>query len=60
MLLPFTSREAGFLDRFLEEGVIDASFLTDDSELQERIERHPLLAWKAQNVREHKTERRSG
>ena len=54
MLLPFTSSEKRFLDRLLEDGVIDAPLLTEDVELRERIERHPLVEWKAQNVREHK------
>jgi len=54
VLLPFTSEERQFLDRLLEDGVIEAAMLTEDSVLRERIERHPLLAWKAKNVREHK------
>ena len=58
VLLPFTNRETRFLDRLLDEGVVDASLLTDNSELRERIEQHPLLAWKAENVREHKIEGR--
>lgn len=55
VLLPFTEQEAEFLDRLLDTGVVDALLLTDDRELQERIARHPLLAWKAQNVREHRS-----
>jgi predicted nucleotidyltransferase component of viral defense system len=54
VLLPFTEGETQFLDRLLDEGLVDASLLTDDVELKERIEQHPLLAWKAQNVREHR------
>jgi hypothetical protein len=54
ILLPFTERETRFLNNLLDEGFVDASLLTDNVELKERIEQHPLLAWKAQNVREHK------
>ncbi len=36
------------------EGFDPATLLTDDPELQIRIESHPLLRWKAQNVRRHK------
>lgn len=53
-LLPFTDNEKRFLDRLLDEGVIDAGLLTEDSGLQRKVERHPMLAWKAQNVRQYK------
>jgi predicted nucleotidyltransferase component of viral defense system len=53
-LLPLTDSEKEFLDRLLDEGRIDASLLTDDAELKQRIESHPLLEWKALNVRRHK------
>ena len=43
-----------FLDELLDRGRIDASFLTDDAVLKHRIESHPLLEWKAFNVRRHK------
>lgn len=52
-LLPFTGRERAFLDRLLDEGEGDATLLTDDPELQQRIDSQPLLAWKAQNVRSY-------
>ena len=54
-LLPFTDGERAFLDRLLDEGEIDATLLTDDPGLQQRIEAQPLLAWKAQHVRSHRT-----
>jgi hypothetical protein len=53
-VLPFTDSEKEFLDTLLETGVIEASLLTSDTELGQRIESHPLLAWKAFNVRRHK------
>jgi len=53
-LLAFTEYEREFLDRLLDEGRIDASLLTEDAALKQRIESHPLLEWKALNVRRHK------
>ncbi len=53
-VLPFTDNERAFLDRLLDEGEIDATLLTSDSSLQERIQAQPLLEWKALNVRRHK------
>ena len=52
-LLPFNDAERAFLDLLLDEGKIDASILTSDKTLQERIQGQPLLEWKAQNVRRH-------
>jgi len=51
-LLPFTETEMEFLDRLLTRGEINPELLTDDEDLQDRIRRHPLLEWKALNVRE--------
>jgi len=51
-LLPFTETEMEFLDRLLTRGEINPELLTADSDLQDRIRRHPLLEWKALNVRE--------
>jgi predicted nucleotidyltransferase component of viral defense system len=53
-LLPFTNNERRFLDKLLDNGVIDAGQLTEDSMLQRKIGLHPMLAWKAQNVRQYK------
>lgn len=50
-LLPFNDAERDFLNLLLDEGVIDATVLTDDIELQRRIQAQPLLEWKAQHVR---------
>lgn len=52
-LLPFNEAERAFLDLLLDDGIIDATLLTPDSLLQKRIQAHPLLEWKAQNVRRH-------
>jgi predicted nucleotidyltransferase component of viral defense system len=53
-LLPFTDAEREFLDRLLDRGEIVPSLITPDAALADRIARHPLLGWKAQNVRKHK------
>jgi len=42
------------LDLLLEKGEINASALTSDIALQERICSQPLLQWKALNVKRHK------
>jgi predicted nucleotidyltransferase component of viral defense system len=54
MVLPFTQNEMEFLNLLLEEGKIEPSLLTPDDELRECIQRHPLLEWKALNVRQHR------
>ncbi|SPD72454.1 conserved hypothetical protein [uncultured Desulfobacterium sp.] len=51
-LFPFTSTEIEFLDQLLAKGEIVPELLTADKDLQDRIRRHPLLEWKALNVRE--------
>ena len=53
-VLPFNHAERAFLDLLLEKGEIDATILTSDTPLQERIQAQPLLEWKALNVRRHK------
>lgn len=50
-LLPFTDAERDFLDLLLDAGEIRPDLLTNDVELQNRIHTHPLLTWKAWNVR---------
>jgi len=53
-VLPFSKSELEFLNHLLDEGEINPSLLTDDIGLQDRIKRHPLLTWKALNVRQYK------
>lgn len=53
-VLPLTDREREFLDLLLDKGEINASLLTCDTSLQQRIHNQPLLQWKALNVRRHK------
>jgi len=54
VVLPLSPGEMEFLDRLLDHGEILPSLLTSDEDMQGRIIRHPLLHWKALNVREHK------
>ena len=53
-VLPFTNAERAFLDLLLDKGEIDATILTSDAVLQDRIQKQPLLEWKALNVRRNK------
>ncbi len=48
-----TAGETAFLDRLLDDGVIDPSGLAVDDRVKARIAALPMLAWKAQNVRQH-------
>ncbi len=51
VVLPFRERELAFLDALLSKGIVDASLLTDDDALGERVQAQPGLQWKALNVR---------
>jgi predicted nucleotidyltransferase component of viral defense system len=53
-VLPFTISEKTFLDLLLDQGVINATLLTANPGLQQRIQDQPLLQWKAHNVRKYK------
>lgn len=53
-ILPFNSKEQAFLDSLIDEGIIDATFLTNDPGLQRKIQNHPLLLWKVHNVRKYR------
>ena len=54
VMLRFKESEMQFLDLLLENGEIVPSLLTTDKDLQERIRQHPLLEWKALNVRQYR------
>jgi len=43
-----------FLNLVLDKGEIAPDLLTADKDLQDRIRRHPLLEWKAVNVKAYK------
>jgi hypothetical protein len=53
-VLPFTGAEMEFLNRLLDYGEIEPSLLTEDEALVERIRQHPMLHWKALNVRKYR------
>ena len=53
-VLPFMEAEREFLNLLLDHGIVDATILTPDTALQQRIQRQPLLEWKALNVRKHR------
>lgn len=53
-VLPLTDAEREFLDRILDDGEIHPELLTSDAAMIERAKAHPLLVWKAQNVKAHK------
>jgi len=46
--------ETAFLDLLNGKGEIDATILTDNTDLQRRIQKQPMLQWKALNVKRHK------
>ena len=54
-ILPFTKPEQDFLNLLLDKGQIAPELLTDDTSLQGRIQNHPMLNWKALNVRQYKS-----
>lgn len=56
-LLPFNESEKSFFDLLLDEGEIESSLITSDTELQKKINLHPGLLWKAQNVKQFKTKK---
>ncbi len=56
MVLPLSANETAFLDRVLDSGEIKPELLTMDADLINRIGAHPLLQWKALNVRRHSKE----
>jgi len=53
LVLPFTNAERKFLDLLLDKGEIDATILTADTILQQRIQQQSMLKWKALNVKRH-------
>ena len=52
-VLPLADHELAFLDRLNGQGEIEASLLTADAGLQQRIATNPGLRWKALNVKKH-------
>lgn len=52
-LFHLRERERAFLQSLFEHGRVDATLATDDRNLIEKINTHPLLQWKAQLVLEN-------
>lgn len=52
-ILPLRENELMFLQRLLDAGEIEPHHITEDSELAERVSRHPDLLWKAMHVKKH-------
>ena len=55
IVLPLADPEREFLDRILDYGEIVPTLLTNDPDIVHRIASQPMLQWKAQNVRQHKS-----
>ncbi len=53
IVFPFTEKELSFLNSILDHGEIKPDLLTEDSKIQNCISNHPMLKWKAINVRKH-------
>jgi predicted nucleotidyltransferase component of viral defense system len=53
-VLPFTTGESQFLEALLERAEILPEHLTDDASMISKIKNHPMLHWKALNVRKFK------
>ena len=53
-LFPLRERERVFLQSLFEHGRVDATLATDDRNLIEKINKHPLLQWKAKLVLENR------
>ncbi len=53
-VLPLMSQEREFLERLNGRGEIAPELLTGDRTMQATIREHPVLRWKAINVREHR------
>lgn len=54
IVLPFTDQEREFLDLLLDHGEIKPELLTTDESVVERLNSHPLLKWKAFNIKKSK------
>lgn len=53
-LFPLLENEREFLDKLHDHGILEASLLTTDGDMIEKINSHPLLKWKVQLVLQNK------
>lgn len=49
-LLNFSKAEKAFLDVFHARGIVDLELITDDKQFIESFNKHPLLAWRKQQI----------
>lgn len=56
-LLSFADNEIAFLDLILDRGMVDASLLTADKDVQARIQSFPPLAWRCQKAKRNRADR---
>ncbi|MBI4209825.1 MAG: nucleotidyl transferase AbiEii/AbiGii toxin family protein [Deltaproteobacteria bacterium] len=54
MILNFKEQERNYLDLLLDQGDYQPEHLFPEKQLLERVRKHPVLLWKAKNVREFK------
>ncbi len=57
VVLPMDDNQIAFLDQLLDNGRIRPDQLGADAEVAAKIEGHPMLQWKAMNVRKTKGQR---
>ena len=53
VVLPFKDAELDFLNLLLDKGQIQPKLITKDPSVVKSINKHPMLEWKAINVRRH-------
>lgn len=53
-LFPLREQEILFLNRLVDEGIIEPQLITEDIALIERIKQHPALIWKSENTKRNK------
>ncbi len=54
-ILPLNEEERAFLDQLYDHGILDATLLTSDQTMIQKIDSHPLLKWKTQLVVRNKS-----
>lgn len=53
-VLPLSEDETAFVEALNERGEVLPGLLTDDSAVAARLQNHPMMRWKAVNVRKHR------
>jgi len=60
LLLPLPPEHQEFLERLIEHGEIAPELVTDDPEMRTLLQQHPMMNWKAQNIRRFRQESTPG